>query len=81
MPAARPVAPGFSPLDEVLDLGASPYSPRLVESIVLLGTLLPFEQVPSVLAFFTQVTRKSDTAAGVGCGVVSCRLRHLRLEV
>ena len=62
MPAARPVGPGFFPLDEVLELGTSRYCPRLVESIVLLGTLLPFERVPAVLAFFTQVTITPETA-------------------
>jgi hypothetical protein len=59
---ARPAGPDFSPLDEELQLGGGAFSPRLLESIVRLGTWLPFEQVPEGLAFFTQVRIGEETA-------------------
>ena len=62
MPSAPPVGGGFFPLDEALQLGSGAFSPHLVESIVRLGTWLPFEQVPAALAFFTGVTISPDTA-------------------
>jgi hypothetical protein len=37
-------------------------SPTLVAQVVLLGTLLPFEQVPAVLAHFTGVGLSAETA-------------------
>ena len=52
----------FSPLDEELDLGREQLTPWLVEASVQLGTWVPFEQVPRLLAFFTQVTIDRDTA-------------------
>lgn len=60
--SAPPVEQGFSPLDEELDLPAGSLSPRLAESVVLLGTLIPFEQVPTTLAFFSRVHIDEDTA-------------------
>lgn len=60
--SAPPVERGFSPLDEELDLPAGSLSPRLAESVVLLGTLIPFEQVPTTLAFFSRVDIDEDTA-------------------
>jgi hypothetical protein len=56
------VGRGFSPLDEELQLPAGAYSPYLHESIVRLGTWLPFEQVPAGLAWFTEVTCGRETA-------------------
>ncbi|MGI8969699.1 MAG: ISKra4-like element ISKra2 family transposase [Dehalococcoidia bacterium] len=41
---------------------AESLSPRLVESIVRLGTWMPFERVPAELAFFTGVVIDVDTA-------------------
>jgi hypothetical protein len=40
-------------------------SPRLVESIVRLGTWMPFERVPDALAFFTGVAISAETARRV----------------
>jgi hypothetical protein len=40
---------GFFPLDDQLGITASEFSPWLLETVVLLGTLIPFEQVPEVL--------------------------------
>lgn len=61
MSSARPAAPGFFPLDETLGLLPGPWSPRLVACIVRLGALLPFEQVPELLAFLTGIHLSVDT--------------------
>jgi hypothetical protein len=53
---------GFFPLDEALGLLPSQGSPRWVEAVVRLGTLLPFEQVPEQVAFFTGSTVSRETA-------------------
>jgi hypothetical protein len=62
MRPARPVAPGFFPLDEELGLSAAQLSPWLVEATVRLGTWMPFEQVPAALAFFSGVQIDAETA-------------------
>jgi hypothetical protein len=41
-----PASGAFSPLDEELELGPETFDPWVVESIVLLGTVMPFERVP-----------------------------------
>ena len=75
MGSARPVGSGFSPLDEALGLVGGSLSPRLVESVVRLGTWMPFERVPEALAFFTGVTVDADTARrlteGAGAALVA----------
>ena len=54
--------PGFSPLDERLGLcPGSTLTPWLVDSIVRLGTRLPFSQVPDLVAHFTGVTVSAET--------------------
>jgi len=62
MQPAPPAGRAFSPLDEELELGAGTLSPRLVESVVRLGTWMPFERVPAALAFFTGVPSGIETA-------------------
>ena len=48
------MGPGFSPLDETLGLLAGVrFTPWLVDSIVRFGALVPFAQVPALLAHFT----------------------------
>src|SRR3712207_1758537 len=59
---APAAARAFSPLDEALALLPGPWSPRLVEAIVRLSTVLPFEQAPDHLAFFRDVRVSRDTA-------------------
>src|SRR5690349_23341025 len=44
-----PAGRAFSPLDEELELGPETFDPWIVESIVLLGTVMPFERVPLVV--------------------------------
>lgn len=75
MGSARRVGSGFSPLDEVLGLVGGSLSPRLVESVVRLGTWMPFERVGEALAFFTGVRVDADTARrlteGAGAALVA----------
>lgn len=67
------MGPGFSPLDEVLELlSGVAFTPWLVESIVRLGALIPFGQVPALLRHFTGVSvsvatvrRLTETAGAV----------------
>jgi hypothetical protein len=59
------VAPGIFPLDRELGLSGSAFSPYVVEAIARLGTELPFERVPEVLSFFTQVGIGAETARAV----------------
>jgi hypothetical protein len=56
------VAPAFFPLDEELALEAGSYAPFVHQSIVRLGTWLPFERVPAVLGHFTRVPISAETA-------------------
>lgn len=55
----------FSPLDEELELGTERFDPWLTESIVLLGTVMPFGRVPLVLQQLTRVPVKSETVRRV----------------
>jgi hypothetical protein len=85
MSCARPVGPGFSPLDEQLCLLSSHFSPFLIEGIVRLGAWMPFEQVPAVLQFFTGVHVTPDTvrrmAETAGAAQVTIEQRELeRIE-
>lgn len=61
MSSARPVGPVFFPLGEELALLPKHFSPYLHQCIVRLGTLLPFEQVPSLLHFLTGVHVSKET--------------------
>jgi hypothetical protein len=54
------VGPGFFPLDDTLCLLPGPFSPFLVQCMVRLGTVMPFEQVPDLLAFLTGVQVSVD---------------------
>ncbi len=58
---ARPAGPGFSPLDEELELLPGPLSPRLQEDLVHLSTWMPFERAATELAYFARVD-VSDTS-------------------
>jgi len=88
--SARPVGAGFSPLDEALELIPGQFSPFLVQCIVRLGTLIPFEQVPELLVFLTGVQVSIETvrriteqagAAQVGAAQVAIEEREVdRLE-
>ena len=53
---------GVFPLDEELELGTERFDPWLVESIVLLGTVMPFERVPLVLDRLLTVPVGVETA-------------------
>ena len=61
MRCAQSVRSGFFPLDEELALLVGRLTPRLHESLVRLGTCLPFAQAAEALAFFTGVTVSEPT--------------------
>jgi len=61
----RPVPPVgrvFSPLDEELHLLVGPFTPSLVESMVRLGTWMPFVPVTEGIAYFCKVSLSEPTA-------------------
>src|SRR5215213_6074228 len=61
--SARPVVPGFFPLDEELALLPGNLTPRLHEALVRLSTQQPsFAKAVTELAFFTGATVHADTA-------------------
>ena len=53
---------GFSPLDDELQLLPGQLTPALQESLVRLGTWMPFARAVKELAFFTHVTVTEATA-------------------
>jgi hypothetical protein len=59
--SAQPAGGDFFPLGEELDLLSKHFSPYVHQCIVRLGTLLPFEQVPSLLHFLTGVHASPET--------------------
>ena len=62
MRAVRPAGSAFSPLDEELALLPGELTPSLVESVVRLGTWLPFTPAAHLLAHFTRVLVGATTA-------------------
>ena len=63
MAPARPVVPGFSPLDDELGLLPGSLTPRLQEALVRLSTQQPsFAKAATELTFFTGATLHADTA-------------------
>ncbi len=62
MRPARRVEPGFSPLDEELQLLPGGLSPWLYEGLARLGTWMPFGRAAELLAAFTGVTVSEDVA-------------------
>src|SRR5689334_8354062 len=61
-PPVPPAAAGFFPLAEAVGLVPGPrFVPTLVEGIVRLGVLVPFAQVPPLIAHFTGVTVGIET--------------------
>lgn len=62
MPTARSVAPGFFPLDEELELLPGHLTPSLVESLVRLGTWMPFLPAAKMVGSFTHVDISEPTA-------------------
>src|SRR3954451_2223601 len=57
-----PARGAFSPLDEELELDPETFHPWLVESIVLLGTVAPFERVPLMMGRLLRVPVSVETA-------------------
>ncbi len=56
MPVARVVASGFFPLDEELGLLPGKLTPRLQQSVVRMGTWMPFETAAGELEYLLGVT-------------------------
>ena len=65
MPCARPVRSGFFPLDEELALLPGQLTPRLQQSVVRLGSWLPFAQAAEALQFFMGVQVSEPTVRRV----------------
>ena len=61
MRSAPSATGGFSPLDEELRLLPGPLTPFLVESLVRLGSWLPFAPAAQLLAHFTSVSVSEPT--------------------
>jgi hypothetical protein len=85
MLSVRPVGPDFSPLDDRLCLLPGQFSPFLVQCMVRLGTVMPFERMPALLVFLTGVHASVDTVRRVteqaGAAQVALEERELaRLE-
>ena len=75
----------FFPLDEALGLLPSHFSPFMLQCIVRLGTVMPFEQVPELLAFLTGVPVSIETVRRLtetaGAAQVALEARELeRIE-
>jgi hypothetical protein len=65
MQCARRVRSGFFPLDEELALLPGQLTPRLQQSVVRLGTWMPFAPAAETLAFFTGVQVSEPTVRRV----------------
>ena len=55
------MGPGFSPLDEELQLWPGDYAPSLAEGATRLGTWVPFERLPELLRLFTGTRLSAST--------------------
>ncbi|TAK28866.1 MAG: ISKra4 family transposase [Chloroflexota bacterium] len=62
MPTARSAVAGFSPLDDELGLLPGHLTPSLFESVVRLGTWMPFLPAAKMVAAFTRVDLSKPTA-------------------
>jgi hypothetical protein len=80
--SAPPATAAFFPLDEELELGTERFDPWLVESVVLLGTTMPFERVPLVADRLLQVPVGVETARRLTetIGKVRVRLEDAEAE-
>ena len=76
MRSARSAGPGFSPLDEELQLLAGGLSATVLEGLVRLATWMPFAQAAEHLAFFWQVSVEASTVRRqTEAAVQNCRLQ------
>lgn len=76
MAGVPPAEAVFSPLDEELELGTATFDPWLVESIVLLGTVMPFERVPLVMERLLLVPVGVETARRLTEAVADTQVRR-----
>jgi len=82
------VGPGFPPLDEELGLLPGSLAPSLVQSLVRLGTYMPFEPAAQMLAHFTRVEvgeatarRMTEKAGAAYVAVQTAELEKLKREL
>lgn len=82
------MASGISPLDEVLALGPSQFSPRLVEWAVLFGTLLPFQVAARLVTLVSGVAisgetvrRLTERAGAAGVALETTALERIEREL
>lgn len=69
------MAEAFFPLDDELELGTETFDPWLTESIVLLGTVMPFERVPLVVDRLLTVPVSVETARRLTETIGTTRVR------
>jgi len=81
MGSAQPAGRAFSPLDEELALLPGSLTPSLQESLVRLGTWMPFERAASELAHFTRTTVSRPTAERITEGVGAAYVQFQEQEV
>lgn len=81
------MGPGFPPLDEELALLPGSLAPSLVQSLVRLGTYMPFEPAAQMLAHFTRVEvgeatarRMTEKAGAAYVAVQTAELEKLKRE-
>jgi len=76
------VAPGFSPLDEVLGWLPGSLSPTVQEGMILVGAQVPFRQAAALIAHFTHVTVSAATVTRVteAAGAVLVAVETARVE-
>ena len=82
MGCARPAGPGFSPLDEELELEPGSLTPSLTEDLVLLGSWMPFAAAGKLLAHFRKVEVSAATVrrATERCGEAYVELQREQVE-
>jgi len=84
---ARPVGPGFSPLDEELALLPGDLSPTVAEGVTRLGTWMPFGPAARLLGFFwgvavseSSVRRQTESAGAAYVAVQAAERERVDRE-
>jgi hypothetical protein len=88
MRVARAVAPGFSPLDEELGLLPGKLTPRLEQSVVRMGTWMPFGRAAAELEYLlgvklseARVRRLTEKAGAAMVALQEAEVERLEREV
>jgi len=82
MRSVRRVARAFSPLDEELQLWPGDCAPSLAEGATRLGTWVPFERLPDLLALFTGTRLSASTIQRITeeAGVAAVAVQTVAVE-